>query len=75
MAETSEMAQLMREMYAYSETIKQQVIKGELSASYPSNFDKILTATLTDPSDRDSLFEVDSMRILLTFDGFCGWFQ
>ena len=73
MAETSEMAQLMREMYAYSETIKQQVIKGELSASYPSNFDKILTATLTDPSDRDSLFEVDSKLFLnaerLIFEG------
>jgi hypothetical protein len=66
MAETSEMAQLMREMYAYNETIKQQVIKGEISASYPSNFDRILTATLTDPTDRDSLFEVDSKLFLNT---------
>ena len=73
MAETSEMAQLMREMYAYSESIKQQVIKGELSASYPPNFDKILTATLTDPTDRDSLFEADSKVFLnaekLIFEG------
>ena len=73
MAETSEMAQLMREMYAYSESIKQQVLEGEVSASYPSNFDKILTATLTDPTDRDSLFEADSKVFLnaekLIFEG------
>lgn len=73
MAETSEMAQLMREMYAYSESIKQQVIEGEVSASYPSNFDKILSATLTDPTDRDSLFEIDSKLFLnaekLIFEG------
>ena len=73
MAETSEMAKLMREMYAYNESIKQQVINGEIFASYPSSFDKILTATLTDSTDRDSLFEIDSKLFLnaerLIFEG------
>lgn len=57
MAETSEMAQLMREMYAFNESIKQQIIDGNLSNEYPINFDKIHSAVLTDPSDRDASFE------------------
>ena len=57
MAETSEMAQLMREMYAFNESIRQQIIDGELANAYPLSFDKIHSAVLTDPSDRDASFE------------------
>lgn len=47
MAEVSEMAKLMNEMYAFNESIKQQIINGNLTTSYPKHFNKIHTATLT----------------------------
>ena len=57
MAETSEMSLLMNEMYAYNESIKQQIIHGNLNNNYPERFDHIHAAVLTRPSVRDSLFE------------------
>ena len=47
MEEVSEMAKLMNEMYAFNESIKQQIMDGNLNTNYPSNFDKIHTAVLT----------------------------
>lgn len=64
MAETSEMAQLMREMYAFNESIRQQIIDGSLANDYPMNFDKIHSAVLTDPSDRDASFKSFSKLFL-----------
>ncbi len=64
MAEVSEMANLMNEMYAYNEAIKQQIINGNLEAGYPENFDKIHTAILTDPTDRDLTFESFSRQFI-----------
>ena len=57
MAERSEMALLMNDMYAFNQSIRQQVIEGTLSNSYPENFERIHTAVLTDPSDRNETFE------------------
>lgn len=60
MVEQSEMALLMNEMFAFNESIKQQVLTGELTNSYPQHFDKIHSAVLTDPSVRDADFETKS---------------
>lgn len=57
MVEVSEMAKLMNEMYAYSESIKQQIIDGSFDNSFPEKFTNIHSAILTSPSDRDSNFE------------------
>ncbi len=57
MVEPSEMANLMNEMYAFNEAIKQQILNGELNTSYSTRFDNIHSAVLTDPSDRDLNFE------------------
>ena len=57
MAPRSEMAILMNEMYAFNESIKEQIISGELNNDFPDNFNKIQTAVLTKPSVRDAAFE------------------
>jgi cytochrome c553 len=64
MAQRSEMALLMNEMYAFNESIKQQIIDGTLSTSYPEKFDNIHSAVLTDNSDRDLNFESFSKLFL-----------
>lgn len=64
MAETSEMAQLMNEMYAYNESIKQQIIDGTFDNSFPEKFKNIHSAVLTSPSDRDANFESFSKLFL-----------
>ena len=64
MAETSEMALLMNEMYAYNESIKGQIIEGAINNEYPEKFDNIHSAVLTTPSDRDLNFESFSKLFL-----------
>lgn len=64
MAQRSEMALLMNEMYAFNQSIKQQIIDGTLSTSYPEKFDNIHSAVLTDNSDRDLNFESFSKLFL-----------
>lgn len=64
MAERSEMALLMNEMYAFNESIKQQITDGTLSTSYPEKFDNIHSAVLTNPSARDLNFESFSKLFL-----------
>ncbi|NQX85187.1 MAG: hypothetical protein HRT67_04680 [Flavobacteriaceae bacterium] len=60
MVATSEMSNLMKEMYTFNESIKQQVIEGRLNLSYPEKFNTIHSATMTDPKDRDDTFETFS---------------
>lgn len=64
MAETSEMGKLMIEMYAFNESIKQQIINGNLNNSYPKRFDSIHSAVLTNPTVRDSSFESFSKQFI-----------
>lgn len=64
MVETSEMAKLMNEMYAYNQSIKQQIIDGNFNNSFPKRFMNIHSAVLTDPSDRDKSFEAFSKLFL-----------
>lgn len=60
MVKPSEMANLMNEMYAYNEAIKQQILNGELKSTYPDRFNNIHTAILTDNDDRDEFFNTSS---------------
>ena len=64
MAETSEMTKLMIEMYAYNESIKQQILNGDLKNSYPERFNNIHSSVLTNPSVRDSSFESFSIQFI-----------
>jgi hypothetical protein len=64
MVTPSEMANLMNEMYAFNESIKQQVIDGKLNNSYPEKFNNIHSAVMTDPNDRDETFEAFSKLFL-----------
>ncbi len=64
MVETSEMSLLMNEMYAYNESIKQQIIDGTFDNSFPEKFTNIHSAVLTSPSDRDLNFESFSKLFL-----------
>lgn len=66
MVKPSEMANLMNEMYAFNESIKQQVIEGKLNNSYPEKFNNIHSAVMTDPNDRDETFEAFSKLFLET---------
>lgn len=72
MVEQSEMALLMNQMYAYNESIKYQIEKDSLVSTFPEFFNKIHTAVLTEPSDRNDQFEsnakhfVDSQQALFT---------
>jgi len=67
MVETSEMAKLMNEMYAYNESVKQQILnKGAINTSYPEKFNDIHSAILTDPTDRDASFESFSNAFIAT---------
>jgi len=60
MVKQSEMALLMNEMYAFNESIKNQITNGKLYNSFPEHFNKIYTAVLTDPSVKDAEFETNS---------------
>lgn len=64
MAKQSEMALLMNEMYAFNESIKTQIKKGNLTNSYPEHFNKIFSAELTDPSVRNAEFETNAKHFI-----------
>ncbi len=51
MYKTSELAELMRNMYSDNTLIKEQLLKGEWPDSFPSYFAQLHTAKATDPSD------------------------
>lgn len=51
MYKSSELAQLMRDMYTDCDTIRQSILHGTWPDSLPSYFDKIHTAKATTPSD------------------------
>ncbi len=64
MYKQSEMATLMRKMFATNEKVRAQIIAGKVPNSFPKEFLKIHTAILTDPSDRNASFEVFSKRYI-----------
>ncbi|HUH25697.1 MAG TPA: hypothetical protein VLY87_03660, partial [Flavobacterium sp.] len=57
MYEMSEMASLMEQMFAYNTQLKERVLKNEDLGTYPLFFEKLHTASFTDPSDNDVFFQ------------------
>lgn len=57
MYEPSEMANLMNQMYAYNESVKNIIIAGEDIQGFPLEFLKIHSAELSDFKERNQTFE------------------
>ena len=64
MAEPSEMTTLMMEMYAYNEGFKKQILEGNLTTDFPERFENIHSAVLTNPTVKDSSFEVFASQFI-----------
>jgi hypothetical protein len=57
MYKSSEMAVLMRQMFAENAQLKDRILKGDAIGTYPSYFSKIYTAKFTDETDNDAVFK------------------
>lgn len=68
MYNTSELAVLMRNMYADNEQIKDRIMKGEWPDSFPSYFAELHTAKATDPSDINDTYKGLADVYLKRFD-------
>jgi hypothetical protein len=68
MYNTSELAELMRNMYADNEEIKERIMKGEWPDSFPSYFAQLHTAKATDPSDINDTYKGLADEYLHRFD-------
>jgi|SRR5690606_21023431 len=64
MYEMSEMALLMEQMYAYNTQLKDRILNDRELGEYPSTFDKIHTATLTESNDRDDFFNQQAFKFI-----------
>lgn len=64
MYEMSEMAALMEQMYAYNTQLKDRVINKQDLGEYPTAFDKLHTAVLTETSDRDAFFNDQAIKFI-----------
>ena len=60
MYESSEMANLMNEMYDYNLKIKKQILNGETPKEFPLDFLKIHNAELSDFKSRNETFKAYS---------------
>ncbi|MDX5326431.1 MAG: hypothetical protein LPK80_09235 [Bacteroidota bacterium] len=58
MYETSELAGLMRQMYADNMALKEMVEQGKVPQSFPEDFYTIHTAQATDPDELDESFKI-----------------
>lgn len=61
MYEMSEMATLMEQMYAYNMQLKIRIENQDVLGEYPSFFEKLHKAELTEPSDRDAFFNQQAL--------------
>lgn len=67
MYQMSEMAALMEQMYVDNQRIKEKIENNEFDfGEFPEHFQKIHTATLTDPSDLDDFFKSGATRFVET---------
>jgi len=62
MYQPSEMTELMRGIYEYNKASKHKIENNQDLFEYPEEFQKISTAKLTDPSERDN--EFDSLAVV-----------
>lgn len=61
MYQTSELAQLMEELYVYNDSIKQQILRGEQLSELPFDLQELHTAQMTDRFERDDSFNQFAM--------------
>lgn len=64
MYEPSEMAILMRQMYEYNKTLRQQIINNDTLSPLPKEFVNIHTAVMTDETERDSSYQALAKEFL-----------
>lgn len=64
MYEPSEMALLMRQMYAYNKVLRQQIINNDSLSMLPKEFVNIHTAVMTDETERDSSYKALAKEFL-----------
>ena len=57
MYDPSEMAQLMNKMYAHNQTLKQDILAGNIPVEFPMDFMEIHSAALTKANMRNETFE------------------
>ncbi|NOQ91461.1 MAG: hypothetical protein GQ552_01945 [Flavobacteriaceae bacterium] len=75
MYQASEMTELMRGIYEYNKLSKHKIENDQDLFGYPDEFQKISTAKLTDPSDRDTEFDslavvfLENQKAAYTFKG------
>ena len=56
MRQTSELAEMMEQMYVFNDSIKRQIIKGESLSEMPYDLQQLHTLEMTDRFERDDNF-------------------
>lgn len=64
MYKMTELALLMEQMYAYNQQLRSRIIDNDSLGEFPTRFENIHTATMTDPSENDAFFQ-DQSRIYI----------
>lgn len=68
MYEASELALLMREMYASNLALRDSLLQGVLPPSFPEDFRRIHSAEATDPAELDETFKALATQYLAAMD-------
>lgn len=64
MYQMSEMSLLMEQMYADHQRLREQILNGEPIGEFPTHYNSIMTAALTEESDRDLFFDEKAKEYL-----------
>ena len=69
--EMSEMAALMEQMYVDNQRIRQRILQGlAIDDAMPSLHQRLFTAVMTDPSDKDLFFETQAQAFIQVEEAF-----
>lgn len=69
--EMSEMAALMEQMYVDNQRIRQRILEGvTIDDAMPSLHQRLFTAVMTDPSDKDLFFETQAQAFIQVEEAF-----
>lgn len=69
--EMSEMAALMEQMYVDNQRIRQRILEElPIEGDMPSLHQRLFTATMTDPSDKDLFFETQARTFIQVEEAF-----
>lgn len=64
MYEVSEMASLMKQMAHINEQLRERILSGEELGEFPSNFENILQAQMTQNQEMDDFFKEHAQQFL-----------